>query len=457
MLKNKVIILLLLIFSITGCGAGFWPFDSLKYSGNVNPGQYEWLKGRKIFLDPGHGGKGDSDLFRTGPGGITEEEINLKVALILYDMLKKTGADVRISRKRDVDISNQDRVDMVNEFNPDLFISIHHNGTARRADDVNYPLIFIWGNRQVRPLSYSFAEMLLEEFQNLIEVKGHIISDFSVYRETGTRVLRETRYTCPGVIGEFGFFSDSKHALRLRDLHYNTAEAEAYFYAIAEFFERGLPYAEVLISSTIANETFLYNMITDEKPVIAIKAYSGMEGVGIDRKSLNVTMDGFNVNYKAASDDLFIIDYGKKIYPGGHNLRFSFKNSRGQSSMIYITGFTLEIKKGDYDRLVSEGIRYLNSWRSRKEGLKMLLSAYSMSTTEPDAGRLLWNIARGFKLIGDTVNSEYYYAKLFYFYPQSRFSKKLSCKYKGYRFPVEYNGKYTGIKSEPLLLDCSVK
>ena len=194
-------------------------------------------------------------------------------------------------------------------------------------------------------------------------------------------------------------------------------------------------------------------MIKEDRPVIAIKAYSGLEGAGINRKSLKVTMDGVKLKYNAVADDLFIINYGKKIYPGGHNIRFSFENARGQTSMIYISGFTMAIKKGDYNKLVSKGIKYLNAWRTRKEGLRMLLSAYSMGTTDPDAGRILWNIAKGFSLTGDRENSEYYYAKLYNFYPNSKYSKRLKHKFKGYRFPVEYNGRNIEIKYEPSLID----
>ena len=147
------------------------------------------------------------------------------------------------------------------------------------------------------------------------------------------------------------------------------------------------------------------------------------------------------------------MEYGNKLYPGGHRLKFSFKNQRNQSSAIYSAGFTVEIIKGDYRKLISEGARYLKIKSKQKEGLKMLLSAYSMGLTDPEAGEVIWNIARGFKLIGDSANSEYYYAKLYNFYPQSKYAKKLRGRFRDYRFPVEFNGKALQIKHEPLLKD----
>jgi N-acetylmuramoyl-L-alanine amidase len=432
-------------------------YNLYKYEGDIKLDRQIWLKGKKIYLDPGHGGKGSSDRFRIGPGGITEEEVNLRVALILGDMLEKAGALVFYSRESDKDIPQKNRVETANQCIPDLLISLHHDGSPRSMDNVNYPAVLIWGNKKVSPMSYAFAELLLDEFTRLMDVKGTVVSDFSVYKETGTMILRETRYTCPGVIGEAGFFSDEKHSKRLSDRHYNQAEAEAYFNAISRFIERGLPGAEVLISSSVSNESCHINLIKDASPVIAIKTDSGLERAGIIKESLNATFDGIPVKCKAVTDDIFFVDYGSKLYPGGHSIRFSFKNQRNQSSMVYTTGFTVEINKGDYDRLVSDGRKFLNNRIMQKEGLKMLLAAYSMVLTDPKADELIWNIAKGFYLIGEKTNAEYYYAKLYNFYPQSKYAKNLESRFTGYRFPVEYNGKNLTIKYEPSLKNESKK
>ena len=255
MAKHKLIytsaLFIILVSSFgTSCGKlNIFNFGSPKYQGDIDFSKHEQLKGKKIFIDPGHGGKGTSDRFRIGPGGITEEEVNLRVGLILCDMFEKSGADVLMSRTRDKDVPLRDRVDSVNEFMPDLLLSVHHDGSPRPMDNVNYPSVFIWGNKKVNPMSNALADLLLEEFNRLMEVKGSVVSGFTVYKETGTMILRGTRYTCPGVIGEAGFFTDEKHAKRLSDVHYNQAEAEAYFTAVSRFIERGLPKAEVLISS----------------------------------------------------------------------------------------------------------------------------------------------------------------------------------------------------------------
>lgn len=445
MIKQHIYFLTIIIFLsaiLSSCRPAF------RYTGDIDLTKHQWLKDKKIFLDPGHGGKGERDRFRIGPGGTTEEEINLRVALILKEMLKRAGADVIMSREKDVDISLDQRVGMVEKAQPHLFVSLHHNGTARRVDDVNYPCVLIWGCKEVRPLGYAFAEMLLDEFHKIMDQKGHILSDFAIYTETGTRVLRETRYTCPGVIGEPGFFSNENFEKALNDYQYNQAEAEAYFKAISRFFERGIPGAIVFTSSTIDNSTYFFNLLNSDRPEIKLKLDSGLPDIGINEKSIKITLDHVPVGCKKLTEDVFLVQYGKKLYPGGHSLRFTFSNRRGQPSMIYRTGFTIKIKKGDYGRLVSSGIKKVRQRWSAKDGLKMLMPALSMGVTDPNADRVIWNIAKGFTMIGDKANADYYYAKLYYFYPHSSYRDKVKWRFSGYRYPVNYLGKLVDIKHE---------
>lgn len=441
---NKSLFIVILLLFLSACN-----YDIYKYKGSIVPSDHRWLKGRKIFIDPGHGGKGKSDKSRVGPNGITEEEVNLKVALILEDMLRTSGTIVKMSRREDVDIGLGDRIKMVKEFQPELLISIHHNGSPRRVDDINYPCVLFWGNKHIRPASYDFAVFLQKEFHRIMDEKGKVLSDFSVFGETGTKILRESREICPGVIGEAGFFSEKNHSIRLKDLQYNEREAEAYFYAISKYFERGIPSAEVLFSCQIDHNSYLSNMIKTRHPLIAIRTLSGNEKNQIIEKSLKVTLDNIPIKFKKLSDDMFLINYGKTLYPGGHRINFQFKNLRHQSSMILSAPFTVEIKKGDYDRLIKEGRRLLKRKWTAREGLKMLLSALSMGQTEPGADRIILDIARGFRIIGDRANSEYYYKKLYYFYPESPYGKSLKkriLRQNRYRHPVNYPGKKTIIK-----------
>src|SRR5262249_62275521 len=102
------------------------------------------LRGKRIVLDPGHGGFFPGTL---GVNGLTEKEVNLGVALELRDLLHAGGADVAMTRDRDRDFLTPTdstlrtdlaaRVAIANAFAPDLFVSIHHNADPGGAHDAN--------------------------------------------------------------------------------------------------------------------------------------------------------------------------------------------------------------------------------------------------------------------------------------------------------------------------------
>jgi N-acetylmuramoyl-L-alanine amidase len=67
--------------------------------------------------------------------GIPEHELNLAVALKLQALLEKEGVEVIMSRTTaDIDISNKERAEMMNESGADLVIRIHANG-GRASED----------------------------------------------------------------------------------------------------------------------------------------------------------------------------------------------------------------------------------------------------------------------------------------------------------------------------------
>ena len=83
-----------------------------------------------VVIDAGHGGK---DI---GAPGIKsyEKNINLAVAKKVRDMLgNEMGIKVVLTRDKDIFLSLQDRCDIGNKANGDLFISIHVNSLAKKA------------------------------------------------------------------------------------------------------------------------------------------------------------------------------------------------------------------------------------------------------------------------------------------------------------------------------------
>ncbi len=427
---NIILAFILLSIISFGCREDRLP-GKYVYNGDIKPEDHGHLADKKIYIDPGHGGKGKSDAFRVAPNGITEEEINLSVSLILSDMLSRAGVDVVMSRTKDEDITLKQRAEMVRAASPDILVSVHHNGTRRAADGVNYPLVFIRGSAGISPVSFDMAEALLAEFEKLLGVSGQVVSDFAVFNETGTMLLRETYDVCPGIIGEAGFFSDDRFCEKLADRDFNQREAEAYFRAISLYFIKGMPSAVIAYNGGRKSGG----------PAYVIKTDTGIKDSRIMPGSMKVTINDVPVSFVKRGEGKYLVDPGGRIYPGEHRLNISFKNIEGHSSPLYFFRFSRMIKKGDYDRLNSEGGNLISRRNTAAEGLKMLTAAFSMNPTGIEAPGLLRNISRGFEVLGLNKTSRYYLESASTFFPNANGRKRTSLMgSESNYFPVRYYG-----------------
>lgn len=194
------------------------------------------LDGKTIVLDPGHGGTAEIDQYRVGPTGEREEWINLRVALMLRDLLEEEGAEVLMTRTEDIDVGLQDRAQLAVDHNADLFLSIHHNAIADTA--VNFPVVYFHGNASENRAGVQLGEILGQKINGALfdgEKPVLIASDHTIFTGAGTAVLRHS-YGIPGVITEASFFTNPAEEQRLKDEGYNRKEAKALLEGILEFF-----------------------------------------------------------------------------------------------------------------------------------------------------------------------------------------------------------------------------
>lgn len=99
-----------------------------------------------VVIDPGHGGKDTGAL-----GAISKEkDLNLTVALLTGDYIKKNFPDVKViyTRERDVFVGLNERAMIANRNNADVFISIHCNSTDVKGSTAIGAETFVLGEHK---------------------------------------------------------------------------------------------------------------------------------------------------------------------------------------------------------------------------------------------------------------------------------------------------------------------
>lgn len=189
------------------------------------------LKGTVIVLDAGHGGN--------DPGarvsGQDEDEINLDLVLKLADLLKRAGAEVRLTRAEDVDLSDegapnikrsdmQHRAEILDKEDVTLFISIHCNtsGDQRcQGSQVYY--------RIDDPISRKLADDIQMNLKQITDSKYIPASgDFYLLNETDNL----------GVLVEVGFLTNAQDLEQLKKEKYREDVAFGIYKGISQFLEK---------------------------------------------------------------------------------------------------------------------------------------------------------------------------------------------------------------------------
>ena len=197
------------------------------------------LSGKIICIDPGHGGSAATDSYRQGPTGEREEWIDLRVGLLLKEILEEKGAKVLMTRSADVPFPLAERSKMAVENKADFFISIHHNATADPS--VNFPIIYYHGLASENLAGVTFGKLLaknLKKYMYKTKTPVSVVSDFTIFSGAGSSVLRGS-YGIPGVLAEASLFTNPEEEARLKTREHNYNEAHAIAKSIEKFFKKG--------------------------------------------------------------------------------------------------------------------------------------------------------------------------------------------------------------------------
>lgn len=194
------------------------------------------LNGKNILVDPGHGGP---DPGAVGPTQTYEKVNSLAIALALKDILEQAGATVILTRDQDVspvdDYSEindlQGRVNIANNSNADLFISIHNDSFTN--PEAHGTSTFYDSRNPKSNESLHLANSIQTAFTNAIETTDRRVKEGRLY------VLANTNM--PAILLETAFISNPYEEARLQNPTFQKNVAAVIFHGIYNYYKDPVP------------------------------------------------------------------------------------------------------------------------------------------------------------------------------------------------------------------------
>ncbi|HYF84085.1 MAG TPA: N-acetylmuramoyl-L-alanine amidase [Clostridia bacterium] len=179
------------------------------------------LKGVRVVLDAAHGGNDCDD--NKGSTGIREKDVNLEIVLKLKDLLEDQGAELYLTRDRDVGMALSDRAALSNGKRPDFFLSVGQNSfpncTASGTE-----IYYYRGDSHGEKL----ARLIIEELSGSLGLKNRGVKTAEYY------LLREVKASA--VIIQMLYISNPQDEKLLCDKSFREAASTAIFRAIKAYY-----------------------------------------------------------------------------------------------------------------------------------------------------------------------------------------------------------------------------
>ncbi|MBI1820486.1 MAG: N-acetylmuramoyl-L-alanine amidase [Nitrospirae bacterium] len=226
----------------------------------------------KIIIDPGHGGK---DPGAIGLSGYPEKEAVLDIGLRLKELvMSQLKVNVIMTRSKDVFISLEERAEMANEANVDLFISIHANSSPHRTTH-GIEIYLLGQSSDKRALRTAARENNSTEKEavdlekNLFSIKKDLTQEYKkeeslelahITRSSFLNILRPLypvvdlgiktapfyvlmHTSMPSILAEVSFISNPVEEQRLKNPGYRQKMAESLLEAIQNYVSFNSPLA----------------------------------------------------------------------------------------------------------------------------------------------------------------------------------------------------------------------
>jgi len=178
---------------------------------------------KRIYLDPGHGGK---DPGATG-NGMQEKQVVLDIGLRLRQyLLANFICQVKMTREVDIYVSHAERCAVANKFKADLFLSIHTNssGNPSAGGFETYVYRGLSGTARARVYQKTIHQTIMEYLKGKTRDRG--------MKDAGFYVLKHT--AMPAILAEYLFINNPNEAKLLADPHFREGLAIATSEGVAQ-------------------------------------------------------------------------------------------------------------------------------------------------------------------------------------------------------------------------------
>ncbi|NJM70326.1 MAG: N-acetylmuramoyl-L-alanine amidase [Scytonema sp. RU_4_4] len=179
-------------------------------------------KGRVIIVvDPGHGGKDSGAL---GIGGIREKDIILPISKRIGEILQQNNVQVLLTRNADYFVTLPGRVEMADQANADVFVSIHANSAGAERPEVSGLETYYYDS------GLSLARIVHNSILRSVNVKDRGVRKARFY------VLRKS--SMPSILVETGYLTGREDAAKLSNRLYQNQMAEAIARGVLQYLKQ---------------------------------------------------------------------------------------------------------------------------------------------------------------------------------------------------------------------------
>lgn len=188
----------------------------------------------KICIDPGHAGRNVDPGATNKVTGLQEADVVLAISKLVQTYLTRVGYNVMLTRTTEEDAASDDlgyRCDLSNEWQADLFVSIHCNSAENPLAEGSEIWTYV-GQSEGDVAATKIMNQIQKTFPELYTRADW--QDGDVDKESKFYVLKYT--DAPACLVELAFISNMDEAAKLADPNWQNDMAKAIARGISDYF-----------------------------------------------------------------------------------------------------------------------------------------------------------------------------------------------------------------------------